>query len=86
MRKQHHKPVLFDKLLAPSKETAAIQKIRKSNRRRFLLFGVFRTTVIVIGSILGSLAFTIAINALVQERNIVEIALELWDKILNLVG
>lgn len=86
MRKQHHKPVLFDYILAPSKETVAIQKIRKANRRRFLLLGMFRTTVIVVGSLLGSLVFTIAINALVQERNVIDVALEFLEKILNLVG
>lgn len=81
MAGKHHKPILFDQILLPSKEQLQIRKAVKENRNRYMLYNALRITLMVIGTIVGSLAFTIAINALIQERSIADVAMEFLCKI-----
>ena len=81
MPKHQHKPILFDYILSPSKEQIRIKKAIKQNRTRYVLYNTIRVIAMVIGTIVGSLAFTVAINALIQERGLVEVATEFIDKI-----
>lgn len=82
--KQSHKLILFDEILAPTKEKKAIIKLKKINQIRYIFLGLLKWVGIVFISIIGSLLLSAFLTSILQERTFSSVIHSFTEKFLNL--